>query len=482
MKVKLKILLIEDNPADAEMVQRLLQKEKLDFEPCIVMNRVQFLRALEEFHPDLILSDNSLPGFSATEALEIYNQLSLSIPFILVTGTVSEEFAAGIIKLGADDYILKDRLTRLPSAIENALLQRKTNNEKREAIQKLKFSEENLNAIFENASEGFILTDTNCIVRAFNDNGKRYAFFNTAKELVVGSDLFDYIAPSGNEYVRQSMIKVLAGEKIQYERLYEKKGYPAVWLLFTITPVLKNGSITGTCVTTRDVTERKRFVETKLVEQKKMSRAIIKAQENERNYLGQELHDNINQILAGAKIYLDKAMKDYPALEGPLIYPLKLINMSMEEIRMLCRNLVTPLNNTNIEEQVQSLLENLNKNLGIGTRLIYDVKNKIDDDLNLNIYRIIQEQINNIVKHAQAAYVEIAIKAGEKSISVIIIDDGQGFDIQQKRTGIGLSNMINRVESFNGNIIIESAPGKGCKTQIVIPLHSDEWTSFNRIL
>jgi PAS domain S-box-containing protein len=125
MNRSLKILLLEDSHADAEMIQRLLVKNKMNCEFNLAMDKKSFLHGLEEFSPDVILSDNSLPQFNAADALKIARGRFLHIPFILVTGTVSEEYAANIIRDGADDYILKDRMTRLPAAIEAALKQRR---------------------------------------------------------------------------------------------------------------------------------------------------------------------------------------------------------------------------------------------------------------------------------------------------------------------------------------------------------------------
>ncbi len=472
MEKLLKILLLEDNPSDAQVLQRLLQKEGLVFECRLAVNKKEYLAGLQEFSPDLIISDNTLPDFNATEALEIYHRQSLSIPFILVTGTVSEEFAAGIIKLGADDYILKDRLGRLPSAIDYALKQRKTEREKLEAIEKLKLSEKNLNTIFENTTEGFILTDENCIVRAFNENAKKYTLLHTPNILCVGGNLFHLVEPSRYDFVKQMMGKVLDGEKINYDLWYGKEN-DGICLNYSINPVYENGSIAGTCITARDITERKIAEQRQLDEQKKISRAIIKAQESERNRLGQELHDNINQILAGIKIYLTKARMDHAILEDPLIYPIELIDITMQEIRSLCKNLVTPFS-TSLEDQVNSLLESLHKSLGIQTNIGYEVRHVIDDDQKLNIYRIFQEQVSNIIKHAEAKHVNVRIKTDGQLITIVITDDGKGFDINQERKGIGLSNMINRVELFYGKVVIITAPGKGCIMQITMPLQTDE--------
>src|SRR5258708_28290280 len=143
MKGLLKILILEDSVIDAEIVQRFLVKKKLNCEFKVANNKETYLLALDKFYPDIILSDHSLPQFNSVDALAIARQRFPGIPFIMVTGAVSEEFAADIMKSGADDYILKDRLTRLPAAIDIILRQRKTEKEKLEAIDKLKRSEEN---------------------------------------------------------------------------------------------------------------------------------------------------------------------------------------------------------------------------------------------------------------------------------------------------------------------------------------------------
>jgi PAS domain S-box-containing protein len=133
MPEKTRVLVLEDSPDDAELIRRLLSKENPDFEFNLAPDKDTFLHALDHFDPNVILADNSLPRFCAKEALEIAHQRIPGIPFILVTGSVSEEFAAEIIKLGADDYILKDRMIRLPAAIDTAIKNQRTGKERLEA-------------------------------------------------------------------------------------------------------------------------------------------------------------------------------------------------------------------------------------------------------------------------------------------------------------------------------------------------------------
>lgn len=120
----LKILLLEDVDDDVGLVKETLKRDNIQFEAKCVDSREEFFQGLKEFRPDVILSDHALPQFNSMEALKIYKEFGLEIPFILVTGTVSEEFAVQCLKEGADDYVLKSNLVRLPTAIVNALEKR----------------------------------------------------------------------------------------------------------------------------------------------------------------------------------------------------------------------------------------------------------------------------------------------------------------------------------------------------------------------
>src|SRR5436190_10674062 len=155
----LKIVLLEDNSNDAEIIQRVLLKEKMNCEFHLTMDKKGLLQSIKEFSPDVILSDNSMPQFSATEALKIVRDLLPLTPFILITGTISEEFAVNIMKEGADDYILKDRLTRLPAAINMALRQRESEKDNISVLQKLMRSEEKYRTLVERVSDGFLALD-----------------------------------------------------------------------------------------------------------------------------------------------------------------------------------------------------------------------------------------------------------------------------------------------------------------------------------
>ncbi len=183
MNEKLKILMLEDNEADAEMIQRLLRKRFTDCSIKKEMTEDAFITALNEFEPDIVISDNEMPQFCASEALSILHHRTKLIPFILVTGTVSEEFAVDIIKSGADDYILKDRLARLPAAIDVALKQKKTEKDKLEAAEKLQEEKDKFSKIAA-ISPGLIYS-----MRL--DGGGKYSFPYTSEAI---TDIYGFSA------------------------------------------------------------------------------------------------------------------------------------------------------------------------------------------------------------------------------------------------------------------------------------------------
>ncbi|NJM26650.1 MAG: response regulator [Bacteroidia bacterium] len=144
MELNLKILMLEDLEDDVGLIERELKKAKMHFTLRRVDTRDEFVEALDSFHPDVILSDHAMPQFNSIEALNYCRSKGVVVPFVLVTGTVSEEFAVNCLKQGVDDYILKTNLSRLPSAITSALRQREMEQQKIEAEKSLKEQNEQL--------------------------------------------------------------------------------------------------------------------------------------------------------------------------------------------------------------------------------------------------------------------------------------------------------------------------------------------------
>ncbi|MEO6849464.1 MAG: ATP-binding protein, partial [Mucilaginibacter sp.] len=220
-----------------------------------------------------------------------------------------------------------------------------------------------------------------------------------------------------------------------------------------------------------DVTEKT------LVEHK-ITRAIIKTQEDERYEIGGELHDNVCQILATSQMSLGMLKKSLNADAMPLFNrSTEYITLATEEIRNLSHRLAPAfLNDSRLEEAFNMLLKTSNIE-GKYEISLYFHKNferaGIEQDLQLNLYRILQEQLRNIMKYAKGSSIEVDVIATKKKLRMRISDNGVGFDINTAKGGIGLSNMKRRVELFSGRFEIYTAPGKGTEIMIDIPLNGD---------
>lgn len=135
MSDKYKILHLEDVATDAELAAKELKKNHISFEHHVIDREEEYIDALDNFSPDIILCDHSLPSFNSREALKIIKAKKLDIPFILITATMTEEVAMTVVKEGADDFILKDRLNRLPNAVLNSIRKYRLEKERKQLIE-----------------------------------------------------------------------------------------------------------------------------------------------------------------------------------------------------------------------------------------------------------------------------------------------------------------------------------------------------------
>ena len=199
-----------------------------------------------------------------------------------------------------------------------------------------------------------------------------------------------------------------------------------------------------------------------------ITEAVIIAQERERHKIGTELHDNVNQILAGSRLYLSilkKEITKHPLLEETD----KLIYSSIQEIRNLSHSLVPPiLNDSELIEALDNIIDMTTKSgeLTVQKDLKGFDKNSISDKLKLSIYRIVQEQFNNIIKHAHARTIKLKLRNKGKKVLLSIKDDGVGFDTSKRATGVGLMNIRTRASLFKGEVKIISSPGYGCELTV----------------
>jgi PAS domain S-box-containing protein len=210
-------------------------------------------------------------------------------------------------------------------------------------------------------------------------------------------------------------------------------------------------------------------------EERKINEAVLNAQEKERLQIGMELHDNVKQILAGSGLFLDIAKKNLDNKEAvtKILDDLKKYNIqAIDELRRLSHQLAPSVEeDTSLGEKIEWLILSLNldENLSVSIH-IDEFKKPLDNKTQVIFYRILQEQLSNILKYAEASEVKISIREINHLIHLQVIDNGKGFDVNTKKGGIGLENIRRRVQLLNGKVEIISSPGKGCEVNVQVPL------------
>jgi PAS domain S-box-containing protein len=268
MKKPLKILIVEDNPSDAKLIQLELRKTNKEFESRIVQNEKNFLNELETFQPDLILSDYSMPQFTGLDALEIAKKKCPEIPFIIVTGTVNEETAIKCMRWGAWDYVLKDRLVHLGHAVRNAIKLKAENEKKKLAEEALKKSEEQFRLITENTTDNIALVTFDLKAKYVYVSPSIKSVFGYDPEDLLGKTFFDFIHPDDKKalfpllkkYVNMKIKKLLTGKESNVSETIEFrfKDKTGNWHFMQSTVNIVGKQLLSVA---RDITEKKKAEE-----------------------------------------------------------------------------------------------------------------------------------------------------------------------------------------------------------------------------
>jgi two-component system sensor histidine kinase UhpB len=267
------------------------------------------------------------------------------------------------------------------------------------------------------------------------------------------------------------------GKSHQFEYRMIAADGRVLWLRDIVAVIMEDGKpvrLSGIMV---DITEQrlleKYLQEKELSQQKLITEITILAQEKERNELGRELHDNINQLLSVVKLYLGVAKTEKTFNEEIIERSYLHLEEAMQDIRKLSHTLVAPsLGHDGLKEALEDLTESVQEPNKLMVKLLVDEDYdalQVDKNKELMLYRIVQEQLNNILKYAKATEVTIRLQQQDGNLILFIRDNGVGFDIHQQSNGIGLKNINSRVNFYSGKMELASAPGKGCTLEVSIP-------------
>jgi PAS domain S-box-containing protein len=268
--------MLEDTPSDAELEERELRKIGVPFTLKQVETRDDFIRALEEFNPDIILSDYNLPDFSGMEALEIVRRDYPEVPVIMVTGALPDIEAVGLIHAGAKDYVLKDRLARLGASVQRVLSMEQDIRARKAAEKLLRESEAKFRALVESTSDWIWEVDEHNIYTY--SSPQVFDLLGYSVEEVLGKTPFDLMTPADAETLKAKFASV-AGER-EHFRLLENtnlhKNGRVVFLETSGSPMFDvNGVFKGYRGIDRDISERKEAEKERLASAKKLEQILL---------------------------------------------------------------------------------------------------------------------------------------------------------------------------------------------------------------
>ncbi len=469
----LRILVIEDNPVDLLVLEGLLWKTRLPIDKVFRADRnAAAIAIIEKEEPSLILLDLTLADSTGLDSYNQINRYAGAIPVIVLTGLADMDMALETMANGAQDYLVKGEFDEklLSKSIQYSI-------ERKKNLENIRVSREQYSSLFYYNPMAIYVWDlaTHKILEVNAMAEKEYGY---TLEQFLKLTIWELRAPSHFGRLKKFIQKITESSEMKSGGTWEHitKTGKQVFMDISSHRLQYNGR-NAVMAIANNITD-KLLLESKLEEerqakQKEITEAVIHTQEKERHDISKELHDNVNQQLTVAMMYIASAEKKHAGGSELLKQSAEFILHAIEEIRSLSKGLVTPLiKDFGLVKAIDSILDDLTAVKEMDIEFISDtfIEDDINYDFKLSIFRIIQEQVNNILKHSKAAALKIELGRNMQSIYLSINDNGIGFDLSSQKKGIGLYNITSRVELFNGSISIHTAPTSGCAMHISFPI------------
>lgn len=412
----IRILIVEDEPADAELLIRQLQRDGYDPDWQCVDTESAFLEALNgPLH--LIISDNAMPSFSAARALELLKQRGMRLPFVVVSRAIGEEQAVALMREGADDYVMKDRLGRIGSAVRQVLDQTRLRKEHAASQAAL----ERLNRELE----------------------QRIA--QRTSELQIANESLE----------RELRDRTRVEEELRW-----------------ITNELESRVVTRTA----DLVHSQARL-------RALASELVLTEQRERRRLATDLHDYLAQLLVLARLKLSQALPKTAA--GPaselLLQAQDALKQALTYTRTLVADLTPPvLREFGLPAALIWLGDHMRPHGLSVTVTIEEEAISLPEDQAVLLFQSVRELLMNVSKHAGTDQATVTLsKAEGKVLRIVVEDRGQGFDVtagDRPTAQFGLFSIRERMQVMGGTLETDSAPGRGTKALLSLPLKPQQAT------
>jgi len=495
-KVDLKILMLEDDPLDAE-----LNKEHLRFLEeynCIVhwvVDKASYLQALQTECPDIILSDYNIPSYNGIEALNDLKEINNMIPFVVVTGTLDEETAAGTIKAGAWDYVVKDRLFLLPIAVRSALQLKdeKVNTAKVEA--KIR----QLSQAVEQSPVHAVITNTNHIIEYINSKFTEVTGFTI--EDVAGKNILMLLPENSRENFNNKLLNTLNEKGIwKGEAEALKKDGTIFWENVSISAIKNElGQTTNYVTLKEDITKRKQM-ELELIQARDRAESSDRLKDAFLQNLSHEIRTPLNAIvgfseLLGRKVMTPDELKEFTSIIMSSSHQLlSIVNDVLTASRIQTGQetaMMKPVSINNLMENLNTIFNPLFLSKSLTLSVFFQEKQRFIVTDETKLTQILSNFLNNALKFTPQGGAEFGYAVNKTSIEFYVKDTGIGIpmeyheviferfrqvDVSTSRnyggTGLGLSISKAFAGMLNGTIRLESETDKGSTFFLSIPYQS----------
>ena len=493
----LKILFAEDVETDFELATRTLKKGNINFTSKVVDSKENFENALETFSPDIIISDYSMPGFDGMTALKLAKKFDPKIPFIILTGSMNEETAVSCMKEGANDYVIKELITRLPYAVHEALSNKKTLLEKERVEHELiksekkyrRFFEEDLSGVYLAKPDGALIDCNPAFVSIFGFKNKEEAI-NTST-----NKLFESLQQKDN------FIKLIKKKKnlVYHEQKYLTINNEPIYVIENAIGIFDaNGKLEKIQGYIFNITELK-ILQNELIKAKEEAE---KANYLKTEFLAQMSHEirtPINAILNSANFikeetyqYGNKEVHEFfPVIDSASKRIIRTIDSILNMSELQIGSYIPKFKKVDLHNEI---IENLYiefKSIAISRGLKLDLKSESKDTTitvdPYSVEQIFTNLIDNAVKYTEKGFIEINIYRNKsKKLCVDVSDSGigisksfisqlfepfsqeqQGYTRRFEGNGLGLALVKNYCKINNAEINVQSKKGKGTTFTVI---------------
>jgi PAS domain S-box-containing protein len=458
----LRILFLEDEPRDAELVKSSLEAEGMDFALTRVDTEADFFRSLKQGGIDLILADYTLPSFDGISALNIAQEICPEVPFIFVSGTLVEEIGIEALKRGATDYVSKARLSRIVPSVRRALREASERSQR-------KLAEEELQQLVDFIPQLVVVLDSDGKFIRANRMLQEYTGL-TPDEFRSPDALGKIIHPDDLQMMRAARERGLKGEEpFELDTRVRQKDGTYRWHLTRYNPLLEGGRARRWYMSATEIESRKQ-------EEEQVRQANVRLEERTR--IAQELHDTLLQHFVGASMQLLATLngisEDSP-VKARLDQILHLMELGMDQGRIALQGLrssETPL--LNIVQAFSDIPAELPAHPDVDFEVnVTGQQRRLKPSIHHEVYRIGKEAIINAFRHSRAKRVQCELEYADSEFRIRVRDDGCGIDDQVLQTGCeghwGLAGMRERAEKIGGKLKISSSAATGTEVHLSIP-------------